>query len=369
MTEIKYKSLEKENFNSRNIDKNVVLSELNTKLKSLEIKKNINYPKPIVALEYRSSELGEFKPIGTLDNISLVIGKAKAKKSFFIGMVVATAISKNYLHGKFRSNLPVNKKDVLYFDTEQSSYHVQLALNRICEQANNELPETLHVYGLRSESPQERLDIIKFAIYNNPNIGFVVIDGIKDLVNSINDEVEASKIANYLLKWSEERNIHIVTVLHQNKGDNNPRGHIGTELTNKAETVLTVTVDSKNKNISIVEPQQCRNIPFDPLAFQISEKGMPELVEDYVKSSSRKEKIDIINEDNDKKQILIKKAFGERMTLTYTELKSEIKKAHKLVYHTNFADNKIKDFITHCREIQLLKQDKEKQPYYINSLF
>ena len=57
------------------------------------------------------------------------------------------------------------------------------------------------------------------------------------------------------------------------------------------------------------------------------------------------------------------------MTLTYTELKSEIKKAYKLVYHTNFADNKIKDFITHCREIQLLKQDKEKQPYYINSLF
>jgi hypothetical protein len=32
--------------------------------------------------------------------------------------------------------------------------------------------------------------------------------------------------------------IHIHTILHQNKADENARGHIGTELNNKAETVL-----------------------------------------------------------------------------------------------------------------------------------
>ena len=66
-------------------------------------------------------------------------------------------------------------------------------------------------------------------------------------------------IASKLLKWTEEKNIHVVTVLHQNKNDGNARGHLGSELVNKAETVLSVTKDSKEKDISIVEAEYCRN--------------------------------------------------------------------------------------------------------------
>ncbi len=368
MGELKLPQTEKSAVLTLHTDKDDKTSALQLKLESFKIKVNEEYEKPKVAWEYRSSESEEYKPIGTIDNFSLVIGKAKAKKSFFIGMAVSTALSKDTLHGKFRSNLNVDKNEVLYFDTEQSSYHVQLALKRICRQINNPEPKNLHVYGLRKLSTEERLELIQFAIYNNPKVGFVVIDGIKDLINSINDEVEASKMANNLLKWTEDNHIHIVTVLHQNKGDNNARGHIGTELINKAETVLTVTVDSTNENISIVEPQQCRNIPFNAFAFQINDLVIPELVEDYIKSGTKKSKLDIIKVDNKIKMELLKKAFGERMTLPYSELKTEIKTAYRLIYHTNFADNKIKDFITHCREIELLKQDREKQPYYMNYL-
>ena len=42
------------------------------------------------------------------------------------------------------------------------------------------------------------------------------------------------------MQWTDDRQIHIHTILHQNKGDENARGHIGTELNNKAETVLLV---------------------------------------------------------------------------------------------------------------------------------
>ena len=38
----------------------------------------------------------------------------------------------------------------------------------------------------------------------------------------------------------------IHTILHQNKGEEHARGHIGTELSNKAETVLQVEKDEKN---------------------------------------------------------------------------------------------------------------------------
>ncbi len=369
MGEIKLPQTEKRSVLKLHTDKDDKSSELQLILENSKIKANEKYDKPRIAWEYRSSESEEFKPIGTIDNFSLVIGRAKAKKSFFIGMAVSTALSKNALHGRFRSNLSENKNKVLYFDTEQSGYHVHLALKRICTQLNVTEHENLEVYCLRKLSPKERYEVIEYAIYNNPEVGFVVIDGIKDLINSINDENEASKIANSLLKWTEDNQIHIVTVLHQNKGDNNARGHLGTELLNKAETVLTVTVDTKNKNISIVEPQHCRNMPFDPLAFQISENGIPVLVEDFIKSSSKKDRFDIFNETDEIKLNLLKKAFGERKTLTYTELKTELKSAYKLIYRLNFSDNKIKDFVTHCREIKLIIQDKEKKPYYLNSSF
>ncbi len=39
------------------------------------------------------------------------------------------------------------------------------------------------------------------------------------------------------MKWTELHNIHICTVIHENYGSAKARGHIGTELANKAETV------------------------------------------------------------------------------------------------------------------------------------
>ena len=84
------------------------------------------------------------------------------------------------------------------------------------------------------------------AIYRTENVGLVVIDGIRDMVYDINSSSESTKVISLLMTWTGERNIHIHTILHQNKGDEHARGHIGTELSNKAETVLQVEKDEKN---------------------------------------------------------------------------------------------------------------------------
>jgi len=82
-------------------------------------------------------------------------------------------------------------------------------------------------------------------------------------------------IVSKLMKWSEERNILITTVLHQNKGDNNARGHIGTELNNKAETVLSISKSTDNEMVSIVAPEMCRNLEPQSFAFEIDQNGIP----------------------------------------------------------------------------------------------
>ena len=75
--------------------------------------------------------------------------------------------------------------------------------------------------------------------------------------------------------------------LHQNKNDEHARGHIGTELNNKAETILQVEVDKEDKAISVVEAVHIRDRDFEPFAFRINEDVLPELVEPYLSKEKK----------------------------------------------------------------------------------
>jgi hypothetical protein len=228
--------------------------------------------------------------IGTLGNFSLIIGKAKSKKTFSIALFLSALVANKTVFGKFKGCLPDDRTKVVFFDTEQSRFHVQKFYHRVCELLDIKNPVNFDAYCLRQFTPDQRLQIIDEYIKSEPDLGFMAIDGIRDLATSINDEEEATKIASYLLKWTEEKNIHIITVLHQNKRDENARGHLGTELVNKAEAVLSVSLDPQDKKISIVEPEYCRDREPDIFAFTVNENGLPELVEEWERPEPKSKK-------------------------------------------------------------------------------
>ena len=340
--------------------------DIETRLQYYKIDVNEVIPPPQIAWSLSNTKTDEFNILGTLGNFSLIIGKAKSRKSFFINIAVSTALSKDLLLNRFKSQLPQEQNQVLYFDTEQSKYHVQIALKRICKQINIDEPNNLLVYHLRSLTPFERLEAIEHLIYSNDKIGFVVIDGIKDLVTSINDESEATMIASKLLKWTEERNIHIVTVLHQNKSDNNARGHIGTELINKAETVLSITKAENDNDISIVEPQQCRNIEPEIFAFEINEFGIPVIAENFeARTETNKNKFDVTNLEDYKKYQLLTEVFSKGESFSYGKLVEQIVIAYKNQFNSSIGTNRTKLLITDCSNNGWLIQSKQKAPYSI----
>ena len=80
-----------------------------------------------------------------------------------------------------------------------------------------------------------------------------------------------------MMEWSSKYDLHIHCVLHQNKGDNNVRGHIGTEMNNKAETVLVITKSTTNPDISEVKAMHIREKEFKPFAFTVNEEGCQRL--------------------------------------------------------------------------------------------
>jgi hypothetical protein len=246
-----------------------------------------------------------------------------------------------------------------------------MAVKRICRQIDVDIPNNLSTYGLRKSSPSERLKLVEHAIENTPKLGFVVIDGIRDLITSINDEAESTNMASKLLEWTERYNIHIVVILHENPGSDKARGHIGTELTNKAETVITVQIDKYDDDVSIVSAGFCRNKSFKPFAFKITDDGLPKIIEDYdIEMKAKKKGFDVLNLSSKDKFQVLEKVFENGERFQHSELVNQI----RIVLDKNFngskgkGENKIKQLITESKNEGWLIQNGNRQPYELGIL-
>lgn len=309
--------------------------------------------------------------IGTLGNFSASIGKAKSKKTFNVSAIVAAALKGGTIL-LYSAELPENKRKILYVDTEQSPYHCLKVMERILRMAG--LPtdrdnENLEFLALRKYTPKERIAAVEQAIYNTPDLGFVVIDGIRDMVYDINSPSESTRIISKLMQWTDDRQVHIHTILHQNKGDENARGHIGTELNNKAETVLLVEKDKSNGEISKVSAMHIRAMDFEPFAFRINDRALPELIEDYqteAKAPGRPqgERFDACKDISEQQhRIALEAAFSLQDEYGYKELNKALKESYALV-GVPLSDNKLVKLITVLKNKRMIVQENGRKYRY-----
>ncbi len=269
--------------------------------------------------------------IGTLGNFSASTGKAKSKKTFNISAIVAAAL-KNDEVLQYSAFLPQGKRKILYVDTEQSKYHCHKVLTRIMRLADFPIDrnsEDFIFIVLREHTPEMRREIIAETLRRVSGIGLVIIDGIRDLMYDINSPSESAEIINLLMKWSSEYNLHIHTVLHLNKGDDNTRGHIGTELNNKAETVLQVTKSSQDANISEVKAMHIRDRDFTPFAFRINDNALPEVVSDYEFEKARQERTFPLTELTEQQhRQALEQGFGKNIIQGYPNVIAALKEGY-----------------------------------------
>lgn len=317
-----------------------------------ELKKSFVNPKepigpPATCLSTGADESSK-NSFATRGNLSLVTGKAKSRKTFFTSIALAAASKNAGVQRCIWGDLPGSKCLVLHFDTEQSKYHTQQVVKRVCSLMEVDKPENYRAYSLRRYSPKVRLDLIEYCIKKEPHLGFVIIDGIRDLVTSINDENQATEIASKLLKWTEDYDIHLMTVLHQNKGDNNTvRGHLGTELVNKAETIISIVKEQNNEDVSLIEFTETRSIAPQNLAFTIDENGLPELVPNYVpepKQDNGKKAFQPSDIPENLHREVLKKVFERVPKPSYAQLWGQIK-TEFMAYAHSIGDNKAKELV------------------------
>ena len=301
--------------------------------------------------------------IGTLGNFSASIGKAKSKKTFNVSAIVAAAL-RNGTVLRYVAELPEDKRKILYVDTEQSPYHCLKVMKRILRMAG--LPddrdnENLEFLALRKYTPEQRIRIVEQAIYNTPDIALVIIDGIRDMVYDINSPGESTRIISKLMQWTDDRQIHIHTILHQNKGDENARGHIGTELNNKAETVLLVEKDKSN-----VSAMHIRAMDFEPFSFRINDNALPELLEGYKPEAKKpgrpeEEKFDPYKHITEQQhRIALEAVFGLKEEYGYKELEDTLIKTYVSV-GVKLNHKKAVSLITMLRNKRMIVQENGRK--------
>ena len=245
--------------------------------------------------------------IGTLGNFSASTGKAKSKKTFNVSAILAAALTNGEVL-RYIAEFPDDKRNILYFDTEQSPHHCQRVMKRALQLAGLSLdrhPDNLFFAQLRALTPDVRLELIDNAIATTSNVGLVIIDGIRDLMFDINNAIESSRLINKLMEWTDKYQIHIHTVLHLNKSDDNVRRH-----------VLQVSKSTTDSEVTEVSASCIRSMDFPPFAFSVNEHGLPEIAADY--TFARQQKV---------------------QTFSYTELTPE---QHRQALEIAFADGDIK---------------------------
>lgn len=269
--------------------------------------------------------------IATFGNFSASTGKAKSKKTFNISAMVAAAVTNSTVLN-YRACLPEGKRNILYFDTEQSKFHCHSVLERIYKLSGLSLQEDdprLMFWGLREYTPKLRIAVIDYALRKYDEVGLVIIDGLRDLMYDINNGKEATDVMTVLMAWTSVYELHIHTVLHLNKNDNNPRGHIGTELENKAETVLIISKNTMNNSISEVKPMHMRDKEFTTFAFHIDDNKLPVLDSSISVTVVKSREKSLVSLDNEVHQEILGKVFEENTPTKYNELVDVIAQAYE----------------------------------------
>ena len=269
--------------------------------------------------------------IATFGNFSASTGKAKSKKTFNISAMVAAAVTNSTVLN-YRACLPEGKRNILYFDTEQSKFHCHSVLERIYKLSGLSLKEDdprLMFWGLREYTPKLRIAVIDYALRKYDEVGLVIIDGLRDLMYDINNGKEATDVMTVLMAWTSVYELHIHTVLHLNKNDNNPRGHIGTELENTAETVLIISKNTMNNSVSEVKPMHMRDKEFTTFAFHIDDNKLPVLDSSMSVTVVKPREKSLVSLDNEVHQEILSKVFEEKPPTKYNELVDVVAQAYE----------------------------------------
>jgi energy-coupling factor transporter ATP-binding protein EcfA2 len=238
------------------------------------------------------------------NSINVVQGQNGSHKSRFAQLLSSLFLSKsgNEIGGFCQKS---NEKYTLaYVDTERNmTGQFPYALQMIQKQAGIPIEKDLEnfVYTSFITTPrEERINTLKAyilylrATYNAPL--FVVLDIATDFINDFNNSQQSMEFSDFLNEMINTNNMTFLCIIHENPNSfGKARGHLGTELINKASTVFQIYLEKTDNdtpsdiiNVKYLKNRSTKRLP--SIYFRCNEETqLLELAdENDVKAKSKK---------------------------------------------------------------------------------
>lgn len=345
---------------------NGFLYQLNKSRAEIEQKacQDIRFSKPLVSL----GETGIIYP----NSITTLQGQKGSHKSRLIEIICAVILSKLVQENPI--GVIVDKSvlyHIVYVDTERNKNdQFPYAIQRIKEKAGYEKtghPSNLEAVTLIDINREDRFEALTQYLEQvrnqNPNKFIIVIlDVITDCIGSFNDPKESLKLIDHLNQVINQYDVSFICVIHENPnsvGDSKARGHLGTELINKATTALNIGFEKSSReliNIKFLHTRSSRKPEPILVRYCDQEKGLVLADESFVSAQ---------------KSLRATKAGPEELKGWFTEnLFGDLPKSELLTRLTNYFNCTDKTIETRLKELTegadpfLMKSKKGKEVYF-----
>jgi hypothetical protein len=295
--------------------------------------------------------------IGAPGNLLCITGSEGSGKTNYLGGIISGAISLDdqgidTLGAQVKQNL--DRKAVLFYDTEQSEDQLYKNLTFILKRSNlQKPPEWFKAYCMVGLSRKDRMQSILQSMdkfyYQFGGIHMVVIDGIADLIDGVNDEEKSVQLVEELFRLAGIYKTLIVVVLHLAPSGLKLRGHLGSEIQRKAAGILSVEKDDDN-NSSVIKALKVRD--GNPLEVPLVQFGWDKEKNHHVylgeksKDFQEQRKVDDLTD-------VAREIFGRKLSLTYQEL------VVALMDTLSVRDRQAKNYIKYMKDNKIIEKGGE----------
>lgn len=193
---------------------------------------------------------------------------------------------------------------LLYVDTERNQNdQLPFSMQQIRRKSGYPIelnPPHFDFISLVDISRKDRFDTLKNYIELKqkefPDYQFVIVlDVVTDCIENFNDPKESLKLIDLMNELINQKDVTFICVIHENPGGEKARGHLGTEIINKASQVIQIAFDGDSKELIVLKFLHSRNtkqIDSVYLRYDDDVKGLVEADHDLIEQTqiSKQEK-------------------------------------------------------------------------------
>ncbi len=349
---------------AKQVTKEEILIKLNTNSQKIlkQARQNIDFAKPIIVRD----ENGIFYP----NTINIIQGKSGVHKSRLVEIFLASIISGFPREEHLGFLVSQSYKPLcLLADTErnlneQLPYAIQ-QIKRLTGTPKEKDLKDFYPVSLIDVERHKRFESLKILIDNlqeqKEQPLFIVLDVVTDCIENFNDPKASLQLIDLMNVYINEYNITFLCVIHENPNSSDKaRGHLGTELMNKASTVLQIGFENSESELIKVKYLKCRRSKrFEPLYLVYSDevKRLVAANDDLIKKA-KEQKAKKANLKAVKN--LIKDYLLENGETAKSILIEEIKTTHSCSVRT------VKDRLKVIEEDKELFTDENGTVYYLD---